>query len=159
MSSCANIRKKNLDFDNINFYCEALKILIAQQLLIACVTSRHKDSASHRSFKSLALDFVLIRQFQISKHFEVLVLLSRDVIKSLNHKNQNWEPNEPQKYARKYFQFININSDCALSVWRKTWPITTKQQFLKVRLLRIFQVKLTCYKKVKKMCVLRLSIE
>ena len=80
MSSCANIRKKNLNFDNINFYCEALKILIAQQLLIARVGCRHKDSASHRSFKSLALDFVLIRPFQISKHFEVLVLLSKSVI-------------------------------------------------------------------------------
>ena len=54
MSSCANIRKKNLDFDNINFYCEALKILIAQQLLIARVELNPFGIALFKSNKNIS---------------------------------------------------------------------------------------------------------
>jgi hypothetical protein len=48
--------KKHLNHQDINFYCGALKIGIAQQLHIARVTNRHKVSASPEPFNSLVLN-------------------------------------------------------------------------------------------------------
>ena len=55
------------------------------------------------------------------------------------HQTRNWEPNEQQELARWAKTIMRSNTASSQDViWRKTWHSTTKQQFLQVRLYKIY---------------------